>query len=1066
MAAKYNRQADSLSNLSNYKEAILSRKKALNIYQNSKPVPFDFVVMEYRSLGVYYRRLGKLQDSEYHQRRAVELAEQHLNSKHPELARAFNSYGIYFLTLGKFEQALDYLNKSLAINQKWNPADMADNLNNLGVLYGNMGEYEKALDYYVQAKEISLAGSGLWNLKIVDNFINLGAVSSQLGDYDQALAYLDTSLLVLDSLLPARHPNFASVYNNIGAVYNIKGDYREAIHYFDKAITCNQANQDSPEIANIYANIGLLSMDRGNLDKALLYFQQAYNIRLTYFGSNHPQVARICNYLGACHLQKKNLQTAFDWFSKAYEILRSLQASDPADLSESLSNMGLYFEKMGNPKEALKHYNDALKALGKRQNEYNPDIANLYIRIGKAQLEKAQPDTALIFFQKALDIHRHVFGSKHPEVSRAYALIAEACFPDEACVMEYCDSAFAAVHFQAEPEPNFAEVTSPLALLEVLQIKGVLLHRFFTETKDIASLKQADQVYQQAIQLIDFIKSTLEEPGSRQALLDNFFLLYEDAIAVKCDLEAATKEQSYLYEAFNISEKSSAVLLLEALQSIDAEQFEGLPDSLVKLERNLKIDLAFYEKEQFEEELLGYKADPKKLNRLSAKIFELQKKYSELMDVFRDKYPHYFSLKYAPKIVSVPEIQKNLLKKDQSMLAYFVGESNLFAFVISKDRFDVVPIKKEFPLEIWVEEFRNSIFRYNPLSKEVEYLNQKYANIGFELYQLIFEPVKSRLNSRNVIIIPGGVLGYLPFDALLSAPTEDYGAFDSYPFLIHDFQFSYSYSASLLKEMTGQRNAWKRGGFTAFAPSYSGDSLALRSSPLRAVLGQLRFNIPEAVAIQKIMGGRAFTDTSATGENFQRYAPQAGILHLAAHAKSNDEHGEYSYLAFYQTTNSTKNDLVFVKDLYTMRIRAALVVLSACETGVGELQRGEGIVSLSRGFSYAGASGIVTTLWSIDDNASAEIMESFYQNLKTGEAIDEALRAAKIAFLQKKKGTNAIHPLYWAAFVPVGDTSPFSFGWGTWMLWGFASAAALLLFFIWKKWLHKKKPGVAAKPGV
>lgn len=1057
LAERYNQTADSLSELSDFQKAILYRKKALNIYQNLKPVPFHLVVMEYRSLGIYYRRLGKFQDCEYHQKRAVEIAEQHLDTNHPERAKAYNSYGIFFLTQGKFNLALDYLNRSLTINRKINAPEVADNLNNIGILFENQGEYEKAREHYALAKTFNLASNGLWDLKTADNFINLGTASFQLGDYDLALAYLDTSLLILDSLLPENHPDFAGVFNNIGAVYNIKGDYREAINNFDRALTCYQSNQsgNTPEIANIYANIGLLSMDRGDLDKALIHFQKAYNIRVAYFGAKHHLVARTCNYLGDCYIQKKNLETAFDWFSKALDIYQQLPSGNPADWSEYLSDMGLYFEKMGNSGDALIYYNRALDALGKRKTDNNPDVANLFIRIGNVYLEKAETATANDFFQKALRINQNIFGQKHPEVARAFTLIAKACFPDEICVMEYCDSAFAAINFPKDASPNFAGVTSPIVLLEILQTKAGLLQRFYEETKEAINLEDADRVYQYAIQLIDFIKTSLEEPGSRQALLDNFFLLYEDAIAVKCELNAATEKPDYLHEAFNIAERSSSILLLEALQSIEVEQFAGIPDSLLKLERNLKIDLAFYEKELFEEELKGSVVDRKRLNRISDKILALQKKHSGLMEVFRQKFPHYFELKYAPKIVTVDEIQRKLLRKDQTMLAYFVGETNLFVFVISKDQFEVVPIKKDFPLEIWVEEFRNSIYRYNPLSREVEYLNQKYANIGYELYQLIFEPVKAHLKNRDLVVIPGGVLGYLPFDAMLSEPTEAYDNFDNHPYLVKDYQFSYCYSASLLKEMTGQRDGWRRGGFMAFAPSYSGDSLTIRSDPWRAVLGQLRFNILESRAIQRIMGGKVFTDTAATEENFRRYAPGAGILHLAAHAKANDEHGEYSYLAFYQTLDSIENELIFVKDLYTMRIRAALVVLSACETGIGELQRGEGIVSLARGFSYAGAASIVTTMWSIDDNASAEIMETFYGNLKSGATIDKALRDTKIAFLNRKKGTNATHPLYWAAFVPVGDMSSLGNGWEIWIRWIFLPAAAFLLFFIWKKWNRK-----------
>ncbi len=1070
LAEKYDEKADSLSKIPDYVNAILLRKRALNIYQNMRPVPYDRVVMEMRSIGIFYRRSGKIRDSEFYQRRAVEIAENKLPPDHLETAKAYNSYSIYLLSRGDYDRALEFLNKSLDINRRKNYPEVADNFNNIGIILESKGEYEEARFHYRQALSYNIANpkEGFWSLKAADNYINLGTASHQLGEFDLALSYLDTSEMIHDTLLQDNHPFYASLYNNIGAVYNIRGNYRKAYEYFDKSLTCNKLNlgKNHPEVANVYANIGILLLDRGDLNKALSHFQKAYSIRLENFGENHHLVARTCNYLGDCYLLKNEFNNAYDWFSKAISTYRKLPGGDPSDLAEYLNDMGLYFEKLGNHSEALKNYNEALNILNQRPDRNDPDISNSLARIGGLYLETKNFDLAQVFFQKAIAINRKIFGNNHPEVAKLFSKLAQSCPDDEVCAREYCDSAFAAINFKEAAEPDFGEVISPIVLLEVLQTKGRLIRQFAKNQSDDRKLMEADLVFQSGIQLIEFIKTSLEEPGSRQSLLDNYFLLYEDAIAVKCELQAKTGRNGYWHEAFDIAERSNATLLLEALQTVDAEQFAGIPDSLVEKERELKIDLAFQEKQLFEEELKGTSANAKKIRQLRDRIFEFQNRYTQLREYFKRNYPEYFNLKYAPEIVSVSTIQQKLLRPDQTMLAYFVGENFLFAFVISKEHFEVIPIKKEFPLEIWVEEFRNSIYRYNPASKQVEYLNQKFANIGHELYQLIFEPVRPALRNQQLIIVPGGVLGYLPFDALLATPSNRNEDFYGHDYLIRHFQFSYSFSATLLKEMMERRSNWKQGGFMAFAPSYSGDSLTIRSDPWRAVLGRLQFNVPEALAIREIMGGRVFLDTMATEENFRKFAPKAGILHLAAHGKANDEHGEYSYLAFYQSLDSIENELIFVKDLYTMNIPASLVVLSACETGIGELQRGEGIVSLARGFSFAGAASIVTTLWSIDDSASAEIMKSFYTNLRTGESKDAALRQAKLAYLNHRKNSNAAHPLYWAAFTPVGDMEPLSepTRWWLWLLifLGFMGGGIYFFSKIWPNGRSRTVSGKAA----
>lgn len=1042
LAKDYDEVADSLSKIPDHAKAILFRKKALNIYQNQRPVPFEKITAEFRSIGIYYRREGKFAECEYYLKRAVEVAEARLGPSHPELAKAYNSYGIYLLTKGENEQALAFLKKSLAINQKLKLPEVADNLNNIGIIHENLGDYGQAFEHYRQALRYNRAKNGTFHINTANNFLNLGTSSLKLDRYDEALAFFDTTLLIYDSILSPNHPEFAGLYNNLGAVSNVRGDYRTAIDFFEKALRCTEFNlgENHPDVANVYANTGILLLNRGDLNKALAFFRKAYNIRVKFFGLNNHLVARTCNYLGDCYLQKNDFDQAYDWFGEALRIFQRLPAGDPADLAEYKNDLGYYFEKLGNYGEAARLYKEALNVVRKSPEKQGLDIANSLARIGNVYFSQGNYGEADRHFRQALAISRKLLGWKHPDVASIYSKIALACAADRACALTYCDSAMAAVNFTKRTNFDFGKVTSPIVLLDVLEKKGQLLQRFSKETGDQKWLKEADLVYTFGTQLIDFVKITLEEPGSRQALLANYFLIYENGISVKCQLREATGEARFWHEAFEISERSNATLLLEALQSVQAGQFAGIPDSLLEQERKLKIDLAFFEKQVFEEQLNGLNADQRKLSELNDKIFTLQQKSTRLTEAFRRDFPRYFELKYVPEVVGVDEIQRKLLRPGQGMLAYFVGEDNIFAFVISEKKFEVATIPKEFPLEAWVEEFRNSIYRYNPANKDVEYLSQKYANLGHELYELIFEPVRGKLAGNELIIIPGGVLGYLPFDALLATGPDEYGSFDTHDYLVRKYQFSYSYSATLLKEMSERRTNWRKGGFVAFAPSYSGDSLSLRSNdPWRAMLGKLKFNKTEVLAIQGVMGGKVFLDSAATEPRFWEEAPKAGILHLALHAKSNDEHGEYSYLAFYQTLDSVENELIFVKDLYSMRIRAALVVLSACETGIGELQRGEGIVSLARGFSYAGAASIVTTLWSIDDYASSEIMTAFYQNLKAGAPKDAALRQAKLAFLKKRKGTNAAHPLYWAAFIPVGDMQPLGNGGLPW--WGWVGLA-------------------------
>lgn len=1049
---KYNQTADSLGKISDYKNAILFRKKALNILQSLSPPPYDQLVSAYRNIGYYYRLWGKFNEGREYQYRAVELAEQNLPPENLEVARAYNSLGSYYYNIGKFQQCYIYFNKALELGLKHDHALTGNFYNNVGIAQQNMGEKNEALTTYKTALQYNLNLHGFYHDRVAENHLNIGTLYSDLGKINQAIAHLDTAETIQDSILSVGAPAFAELYNNFGVIYTNKGDYRKSLDYLEKGLKLYEQHLGSEHylVANIYANIGLLLKEKGDLDKALAYLKRAFSIRLQNFGEENPKVARTCLYLGSCYLEKRNYDKAYDWLSKGVGIYKILTDTDSGELADSHNEFGLYYEKVGNYKEALKQYNTALNINAKKIGLNDPDVANSFANIGKVYLLKEEFEKAEYNFHKALNIRKSVYGEFHPDVSDTYRLLALSCPNDEGCINEYLSAAFSAQKYDSN-ETEFDQVFSPIILLKIFQTRGRLLKNLFISKNDTTYLIEADKGFHHSIQLIDFLKTSLEQPGSRLALQDNFYQIYEDAIWTKYQLFSVTSNDEYIHEAFKISEQSNAILLMEALQAVDAERFAGIPDSLLQLEHQLKIDLAYLEKQRFEEELESNGGNRNKIADINRRIFNIHESYHDLLTTFRKNHETYFEMRYVPEFVTVEKIQKNLLREDQTMLAYFVGDQDLFVFIISKTNFELKKITKEFPLEAWVEEFRNSISQFNPAIKELDYLNQKYANIGHELYQLLFEPIRESVQTKSLIIVPGGMLGYLPFDALLTSAPDDYNQFNTHDYFIRDYQVSYSYSATLLEDMIkGKHNTTP---FIAFAPAYYGDTLNVNRSddPWRTVLGQLKYNQKEILDIQAIMGGKVFLDSMATEKMFLKEAPNAGILHLATHGKSNDRHGEYSYLAFYQIQDSIENELLFVKNLYNLNIPASMVVLSACETGIGELQRGEGIISLARGFSYAGAASIITTMWNIDDRASSAIMLDFYEQLKNEKTKDESLRNAKLNYLEKMSNGNRSHPLFWAAYVPVGSMIPVESNSNNYLWIGFLVLAFSLITFIFFK---------------
>ncbi|MCZ6566308.1 MAG: CHAT domain-containing protein, partial [Gammaproteobacteria bacterium] len=192
---------------------------------------------------------------------------------------------------------------------------------------------------------------------------------------------------------------------------------------------------------------------------------------------------------------------------------------------------------------------------------------------------------------------------------------------------------------------------------------------------------------------------------------------------------------------------------------------------------------------------------------------------------------------------------------------------------------------------------------------------------------------------------------------------------------------------------------------------------------LRGSLVQLNWAEHEVEEITKIMHGTSYIRQQATEQRFKQEAGKAKIIHLATHANTDDENPMYSNFVFVPDTSAGEDGFLNTYELYNMQLNADLVVLSGCNTGYGKLYRGEGVMSLARGFMYAGCPRIVMSLWSVDDQSSAKIMNIFYKNLADGLTINDALRQAKLTYLRTTDKIKS-NPFYWAGFVSIGETAP------------------------------------------
>ena len=1010
--------------LSMYNKVLYIRKKIL------KP-DHTRIADIYNNIGNAQRMLGEYKISiEYYQAAADKYIKNH-GENHHRLADFYGNIGLSYSRLSMYKIAEEYFQKDLDIRTSTpqpNKKGLANLFNNMAINYNNQGYYDKGLKYYQKSIDLKLKIFGEKHSEIASSYMNIGVTYALMGLYDKALAHFQEALDIQFETLSPRDVDIGSTYFNIGLVRYLNGQLDEALSYYNKSLSIylETYHNDHPLIADIYNNLGVIYQLKNQFDKALEYHEKGLAIRLDKFG-----------YL--------NRLTA-----------------------DSYGNIGVIYKLKREFDKAKENYDRDLEIRLKTLDKNHPSIAIVYNNIGKLYLDLKDYKESAYFLDKALEIRLKNWGENHPLVSTIYYNFSdinkEKGEYHQAII--YNDRALTSLKFY--PSEMMDSVISFTDLLTVLNQRIYINNQIYLKSDSLYYLYQSEKFCKTALSVQKELQNSYTEPNSKKELINSNYLFFENAIATYRYLFNATNNNGYLKGAFQILEKSKAFLAREVFNESKAKYYLNIPDSLLELELTLKFQITQMERNRFEA-IEGEDKDTQDslFTAYTGKIFDLKQSYNKLQQNIKEKYPEYDKVAHDNAVIDLNTVQKTLLDKNQTLIEYFIGDSTIFIFATRHDTCNITQIKKDFPLETWGKQLNLSISKQDNLidlsPPELDSITQQYANAAYQIYQKILQPIAHFLDKGSeLIIVPDGLLSYVPFDALLTEFPKNLHNYQSYHYLLKDHQISMALSATMLDEMKQKTHKQPPSkSFLGFAPSFPTDGLdtiilvsrSIDYSDKRNHLSPLKHNKEEIAAIQSLIGGDIYSDSAATEQLFTDLSPDYRILHLSTHGKANDKVGDYSFLAFYELKDSLENEWLYNREVYNLKLNADMVVLSACETGIGELQRGEGIISLARGFSLAGAKSIITTLWNINDEETPKLMQMFYRNLKEGMTKDAALRQAKIDYIQTGKHPE---PYFWAAFVPIGDMQPIPLGSGKW-LWYLVGVlfVGVVLFYLKKHHFSK-----------
>jgi len=939
---------------------------------------------------------------------ALELPLRQADGDRKGEAETLNNLAAGYAALGETEKALDYLNQALTIDRATGDRrGEARVLSNIGVAYESLGEMQKAIEYHNQALPIHRAEG---NRKGEGSTLNsIGFIHQSLGEMQKALDYLSQALQIRRAVGDRRGEAFT--LGNLGAAYNLRGETQKALDHYNQALVIDRAIGDRGSEARMLHNIAFAYDFLGDKLKALDHYNQALTIERA-IGDRRGQ-AYTLGAIGSVYDSLGEKPKALEHYNQALAIDRLI--GERRGEAYALGNIGFVYQSLGEMQKALDHYNQALaieRLIGERRAEAYTlsNMAFVYQSTGQTQ-------QALDYYNEALAIGQAI-GDRSG---------------------------------QAQTRRGIARVE---------RRRGNLI--------------EARSHIEAALTIVDSLRKEISSQDLRASYFASAHEYYEFYIDLLMELHRLDPTEGYNVIALEVSERARARSMLELLTEARADIRQGVDPALLESERSLQQLLNG--KAEYQVRVLSGKHTDAQAKAVAKEIEALTTEYQQVEARIRQVSPRYAALTQ-PQPLTTQEIQQKLLDADTLLLEYSLGEERTYLWAVTQTSITSYVLPKRSEIEAAARQTYGLLTARQPVPDET--LTQRQARVAqadaqywrqaAALSQILLGPVASQLGKKRLLIVADGALQYVPFAALpaplvnaqLSAPgeqapasTKSRQAATNYQPLVIEHEIVSLPSASMLaglrQEMVGRSPAAKAVVVLADpvfekddprvkaargqAAQPAGQSLtedlerAIREVGVTDTAGgisRLPFSRQEAEAIlafapegeaMKAMDFKASRAT-ATSPELSQYR----IVHFATHGLLNSAHPELSgiVLSLIDEQDQPQDGFLRLHEIYNLNLPAELVVLSACRTGLGKDVKGEGLIGITRGFMYAGATRVVASLWKVQDDATAELMKYFYQGM-LGKRMRPAaaLRAAQVE-MSKQKQWKA--PYYWAAFVLQGQ---------------------------------------------
>jgi len=906
------------------------------------------------------------------------------------------------------------------------------------------GDYEKSIEYFDKA--LSLAQKNNYKKGEIESLIKLGLLNWNIGKMKKSNSILNKALSVTEKSQINQKKDEVSEYIQIYEFYQAAKGYRRqekyqnSIENFEKAIELARKIESEEHELKCLRELSITHIFLNEIDNFFSLNEDALKIARRI--RNRQEQGRCLFNIGFYYRNKdNNYSQALRHYEEALSIARIIKDSE--DESDCLTNIGEIYIQLGNYEKALEYQKNVLKIDQEKLKKdafVAKDLNNIGVTYQKKYAfqshDKDDLHNALANYEESLRIARKIKDVETEidaltNIGMAYKDLES--YPE---ALNYFKLSLEKAEISQDLE-EIANLFINIGTIYAIQENYDLSLKYCQQAIDTASLTGKENIlweayfeiansymrrgnqekslenYKKSISFIEKIRSRiqLEELKASYLASDKRIEAYQNLVNLLCKLSDSEPEKLHNVEAFDYLERAKARAFLDRLEVSQVNISQGVDIELLSLEDGLMKEISGLNLELFTPGL-----GEEKEKSIKEQIRLCEERMEALKRKIRLSSPAYADIKY-PQIITLEQAQKQMLDSKTAFFEYCLGKENSHAFVITKRKFKIFPLPRAKEIQEQVAEYLKAI-----TDKE----NHDFK-LGYELFTMLVLPGLDE-KIEKLVFIPDDILHYLPFETLLSQK-------DRKRWLIEDYKIAYTPSISSLREIIqhGRLSEIKpKKDLLAFGDPFFGSDeegasardTSETSRPVGAFnvsrLEYSGFEVERIASLFKKTKIDTFKRKEASEEklkdlNLEDYK----ILHFATHCLIDDKKPDRSSIVLSIGNASSEDEILQMREVFNLKLNSDLVTLSACQTGLGQFIKGEGIEGLSRAFFYAGASSTLISLWAVHDQATSQFMERYYFHLRSSNSIMNALQKTKLEMINSDILS---HPYYWAGFIITGNS--------------------------------------------